>query len=258
MKVIKGEDWGARTIGKKAQMTGLPAKAFVLHHTVTNATDSPVADARHVEDVGIARFGRLSYSELAHPSGVWLRGQDTARGAHTVDEHTSPLTSHNNDMFGIASIGDFTKDQVTDALLNTIAGIIVWHVEQGDMIENYEILSHDQFKATLCPGSLRGYIPQIKRRVEHVSSPPPDPPGPKLHELTEFEYQAMMKKLSLHTARLQRQHEIDKVFEERLATLEQRMDDIVEDTFSTADIAELDALVEVHEDRWRALRDSLQ
>ncbi|MGI9610314.1 MAG: hypothetical protein ACR2NL_08455, partial [Acidimicrobiia bacterium] len=161
-------------------MLGLPAVGFALHHTVTNATSSPVADARHVEDVGIERFGRLSYSEMAHPDGTWLRGQGTNKGAHTVDEKSVPGTKIglNDSVFGIASIGDFTNDVVTGLLTDTIAEIIVYYIKRDLVVEDYFIKPHYDFKATACPGRVANFIPTIEAKVAAIMTPPDLPPPP--------------------------------------------------------------------------------
>lgn len=172
--------WGATSVGVKPKIPTPVADVFV-HHTVTDPTLDPVADAKKVEDIGIERFGRLSYSWMIHPNGTVLEGQGVYRGAHSVDERVPGPNgnglSRNYDSFGIAAIGDFTQYPPSPEMIASYVWLIARLRTQSLLKPDHGVHPHNLLKATACPGSLADHIPTI---IERLKVPPmpdlPDPP----------------------------------------------------------------------------------
>jgi len=124
-----------------------PVNEFYIHHTVTNPTEDPCADARTVERVLDAR--RLDgYSYLNHPYGVVLEFAGDKRGEHTG--------GHNSTSYAMAFIGNY--DQMHPSLSQLIAAARTINLLRlkGDLVprlEDLKILPHQAVKATACPGA---------------------------------------------------------------------------------------------------------
>ena len=121
---------------------GLPMKSsrgFWLHHSVTRATADPVKDAKVVAQVGVGRFGRLSYSWLVHPDGTILQGQDGHVGAHTRGQNSTSEA--------ICCIGNFETSQPTEEMCASIA--LILSVRGKPLLGGH---SDAPAAATACPG----------------------------------------------------------------------------------------------------------
>lgn len=115
-----------------------------VHHTVTNVTADPCADAREVCRDGQTRFGLLSYSWLFHPSGVVLAGQETRVGAHTI--------GHNTTSFGFAAIGTYTHGDVPEVIVRNMAAMAIVLERWGWISKAGPVRPHRAIKATACAG----------------------------------------------------------------------------------------------------------
>jgi hypothetical protein len=115
-----------------------------IHHTVTRASSDPVLDARAVEAVGRRRFGRLSYGVLVHPRSAILWGAPDRVGCHTE--------GHNSTAVGLALIGNYEDDPVTEELV--YAACVALHALRtfGIVTKTPTIRPHREVKSTACPG----------------------------------------------------------------------------------------------------------
>lgn len=142
---ITREAWGSRTNWANVPKMKLPAVGVYIHHSVTPVTSDPCKDAKTVERVGIERFGRLSYSEMTHPSGVQLQGCGTYVGAHTA--------GHNSTTFGFVFIGNMLDlDQPTEAATWSLCATINAYRGFGLLVDAPFIRPHRAVKSTACPG----------------------------------------------------------------------------------------------------------
>lgn len=105
MNIVSRAEWGAVKEEARPAMR-LPAIAVWLHHSATNPTADPLADMRAIQQIGISRFGYLSYSYAIHPDGTILEGQGTRVGAHTKGQ--------NSTSFGLVLIGNYQNRRPTD------------------------------------------------------------------------------------------------------------------------------------------------
>ena len=137
----------------------LRSNGLVLHHSVTRVTKNPVTDAKVIANIGISRFGRMSYSFVVHPDGTILEGQNGHVGAHTK--------GHNSTMQAICAVGNYENDQPTKAMLDAIRILVA---QYGPLLGG-----HRDYGATACPGrNLYAAIPSLR-----LPPPPPPAPAPK-------------------------------------------------------------------------------
>lgn len=146
-------EWGA-TASLGPPMT-LPARESWVHHSVTIADDDGdmlatadvAADMRELERVGVARFGRFSYSFAVHPSGVVGEGAGFTIGAHTAN--------HNSDSFGIVAIGNYSTTAPPAPMLRAFAVLLAVLEAEGLLAPgSHPTGGHRDTKATGCPGDL--------------------------------------------------------------------------------------------------------
>jgi hypothetical protein len=132
-----------------------------LHHAATRATKNPVTDAKVIANIGIARFGRLSYSFIVHPDGTILEGQNGHVGAHTRGQNSTTQA--------ICCVGNFENDPVTPEM---VAAIRILVRDFGPLLGGHRDAPG---AATACPGrNLYGRLPEL-RVPAPVAAVEPDP-----------------------------------------------------------------------------------
>ena len=131
-----------------------------LHHSVTKATKNPVTDAKVIANIGIARFGRLSYSFIIHPDGTILEGQNGHVGAHTRGQNSTSQA--------ICCVGNFEKDPVTPEM---VAAIRLLVRDFGPLLGGHRDAPG---AATACPGrNLYARLPELAVPAPAVTVPEP-------------------------------------------------------------------------------------
>lgn len=144
MRIVTRAEWGAKSRLPKERMN-LPVAALVLHHTVTDVTADPAADMREVEQVGVDRFGQLSYSYCVHPDGTILEGCADRVGAHTA--------KRNSTTFGVALIGNYQTREVDIRQVNSVRWLIA-ELQNRNLLRlgMYPTAGHRDLASTACPG----------------------------------------------------------------------------------------------------------
>jgi hypothetical protein len=162
--MLSRAEWGMPgPLGPKMKSS----KGLVLHHSVTRVTKNPVTDAKVIAQIGISRFGRMSYSFVVHPDGTILEGQNGHVGAHTK--------GHNSTMQAICAVGNYENDRPTPEMLAAIRTLIG---QFGPLLGG-----HRDYGATACPGrNLYAAIPALRLpppapKPEPVPVPPPPKPS---------------------------------------------------------------------------------
>lgn len=139
------------------------SNGLILHHSVTRATSDPVRDARTIANIGIQRFGRLSYSFIVHPDGTILEGQNGHVGAHTRGQNSTTQA--------ICCVGNFENDAVTPEM---VAAVRLLVRDFGPLLGGHRDAPG---AATACPGrNLYGMLSTL--RVPAASEPPRAPEVP--------------------------------------------------------------------------------
>lgn len=164
MNLITRQTWGAtaKTIG---QMT-LPSRGCWLHHSVTRRTANPYGDQRAIEQIGVERFGRYSYSWAYHLGPrAWLEGAGNTVGAHTKGQNSS---TH-----GLVLIGNFDVEPLPDYAIADIADFIRYGGRQG-WWEPRLLGGHRDVAgaSTACPGRhAHAAIPDIRSAIANRPAP---------------------------------------------------------------------------------------
>jgi hypothetical protein len=153
--MLSRAEWGMPgPLGPKMKSS----KGVWLHHSVTRVTKNPVTDAKVIAQIGISRFGRLSYSFIVHPDGTILEGQNGHVGAHTKGQNSTSQA--------ICAVGNYENDQPTREMLDAIRLLIS---KYGPLLGGHRDAPG---AATACPGrNLYAAIPSLQL-------PPPPPPEP--------------------------------------------------------------------------------
>lgn len=150
-RVIPREDWGARYApsGIKRQIGALDKW---LHHSVTVAPDvePPFTDdykaIRAIESITEQRFRiGMAYTFLITPAGLVFEG-------HPVDQIGAHTGGYNTGSAGICLVGNYEKDDPTDAQMRSLDWLLHHGQDQGWWQRANLQGGHRDTKATACPG----------------------------------------------------------------------------------------------------------
>lgn len=173
MTIVTRAEWGAVSEQARPAMR-LPAVAVWLHHSVTTPTWDPHADMRTIQQIGISRFGYLSYSYAVSPNGTILEGQGTRVGAHTANQ--------NSTSFGVVLIGNYQNLRVTDAQVDAVRWLVAHLIERKALKAGvYPTDGHRNAPgaATACPGNwAMQRLPEMRVPWAPLPAPLPPPAGP--------------------------------------------------------------------------------
>lgn len=157
-------DWGARRHqGGGTLSRGL--REVNIHHTVTEPSDDPCVDMRHIENVLHQRGLAPGYSYVIHPSGIILEGAGKRSGAHTA--------GRNKLSYGISFIGNFDRDQPTAAALSaavTVINLLRFSGELDPTLSRLAFKMHRDHNATACPGLHLAEMPGLDGKKHSISS----------------------------------------------------------------------------------------
>lgn len=151
-------------------LQALPARRHWVHHSVTSAAATPVAAAQSINNIGIQRFGKMSYPFLIHRDGTIIQGCYPYVGAHTKGYNSTTLAGCN--------IGNYEHDIPTDIQIRANGALIRVGRELGMYIAAPAINGHRDAvgASTACPGAnLYAKVPEIAR-LAFLTSPTPAPP----------------------------------------------------------------------------------
>lgn len=130
----------------KKVLQAFPSTRHWVHHSVTSAFQDPAHAARTINDIGIARFGKMSYPFLIHATGAVLQGCYPYIGAHSKNYNSTSLAGCN--------IGNYEELVPSQAMVEGNIVLIRALIETGHYPHPIEILGHRQspFARTACPG----------------------------------------------------------------------------------------------------------
>ena len=176
VQIITREQWGARYEDGHGSAE-VPWSENWLHHSVTIAPDleppydDEAAAMRVLEEIGEKKFGRgISYTAAVMPTGRAYQGHSLHReGAHTK--------GRNDTARAIVLVGNYDRDQVTDAQVETTAQILVDWWRRGLCSTPYLNGGHRDAPgaATACPGRYgQAAVERINDRAEQLAGAPHD------------------------------------------------------------------------------------
>lgn len=175
--IITRFEWGAQKPKSVLRRINTPTDEVWLHHSVT-AGFGPDA-MRKLQLIAFGRgFDDVSYSYAVDQLGYIYEGRGHGiEGAHTL--------GHNSISHGVVAIGNFDVDKPTDALINSLAGLIRHGSDLGWWkFPRYSGGHRDVANAaTACPGkNLYAQIKEINRKASYSPPPAPAPqPVPPQH-----------------------------------------------------------------------------
>jgi hypothetical protein len=203
--VVRRSQWGAN----EALRRGAPrfmdvVEKVIVHHTATN---NDVIDwagqVRQICDFELANgYEDIAYHFLVDPNGVVYEGRyardyapdeipDGADGSGRL-VHGGHAINHNSRTVGIALLGDYTKTDVSPAMLDAVVAVIAWlcdryridplgasnYATASGAVEHLDnICPHGATTSTECPGtSVLLALPTIRQRVAErlAAAPLPD------------------------------------------------------------------------------------
>lgn len=174
MNIITRSQWGSVTKDGKpfpvpsAPKMSLPARELWIHHTVTNPTKDPKADARTVQRVAYSRgFTDISYSYLIHPDGTVLEGRGLHVGAHTKERNSFALA--------FSFIGNYSELEPTNAQMESARVLRANLIGAGALRPDHPLKGHRQNPASPseCPGNK--LYPRIGEILRPARAPAPAP-----------------------------------------------------------------------------------
>lgn len=164
---VTGRHWGYKPRRPQdIKPMKLPVKNLYLHHTVTPVSADPLADTRRVQQLVYNQYSAIPYNGLVHPDGTILQGRyygdRPALGAHTL--------GHNSDGLGLAAIGNYQTNPVTEQLLEGIVRAIRLWVQDGFLSPDYKLIPHrDVFETACCGRYLIDKIGYIYQQINQTT-----------------------------------------------------------------------------------------
>lgn len=160
-RIILRSEWGATVPTGPAQPQ--PASEVWIHWTVTTPTADPYRDAKTIERIGKARFGRFSYSWCYHPpTRSFIEGAGPTIGAHTAGHNTKGLA--------VSIIGGPGHDDFPH-LAEDVAAFLRGRIAAGQLRPGSPVQGHRDQKSTECPGA-KAYAAIPRIRTYLASAPP--------------------------------------------------------------------------------------
>lgn len=143
------------------------SRGLWLHHSVTNATADPARDARTIANIGMQRFGRMSYSFVVHPDGTIFEGQNGHVGAHTRGQNSTSQA--------VCCVGNFEKDAVTPEMAAAIRLLVR---NFGPLLGGHRDAPGAK---TACPGrNLYAMLPDLRVSVAPQEAAPKPVTAPQV------------------------------------------------------------------------------
>ena len=158
------------------------SRGLWIHHSVTRATKNPVTDAKVIANIGVGRFGRMSYSFVVHPDGTILEGQNGHVGAHTRGQNSTSQA--------VCCVGNFENDQPTPEMLLAIRSLVG---RFGPVLGGHRDAPG---AATACPGRNLYAVIGSLTALDAPASPVSPPLGVPTPENTEVSAESISERPS--------------------------------------------------------------
>lgn len=142
-------------------------EGMVIHHTVTPQSQSFDEAQQSINNSHRSRLFPLStkgfyigYHYMIHPNGEFRQyREDFESGAHTAEQ------TGNFRFIGVALIGNFEHDNITDPQYNTLITLSKSLANRYNW-SHRNIHYHGMFKATACPGNnIKNQFQKIKNDI---------------------------------------------------------------------------------------------
>ncbi len=181
LEVVPLDDWSEHGLyhpGHQARFAP-PAKALVLHQSVTNLSGDDLTDARAVDQVTKDRgqFNMVPYSALIGQASVFGGRDDRYRNGANRNTRSGELG--NTETLSACLMGNYHPDvpgvaelEVTQLQQDLIVAVHARWVERGSLRPNAPIIGHRDLAFTSCNGdNAYGLLAELNTRVAWANRP---------------------------------------------------------------------------------------
>jgi N-acetylmuramoyl-L-alanine amidase len=179
---LSRQNWQARKPSTALSPIGIQSTVFI-HHSVTNPTGDPRADARQIQNFHMdsRKYSDIAYTLLVHPDGTVLEGRtvggQAAQGAHT--------SGYNSKSIAICAIGNYEVSSVPNKLIAGINEALAYAIDKKWVTENPKIRPHSDVGFTACCGK------NLKKRLNEIGVNEGE--DMSADKLTEYEVKELYK-----------------------------------------------------------------
>lgn len=177
---LSRDNWQARKPKTPLAPIGTQSTVFI-HHSVTNPTGDPRADARQIQNFHMdsRKYSDIAYTLLVHPDGTVLEGRtvggQAAQGAHT--------SGYNSKSIAICAIGNYEVSSVSNKLIAGINEALAYAINKKWVTDNPKIRPHSDVGFTACCGkNLKARLGEIGKGEDMSAD-----------KLTEYEVKELYK-----------------------------------------------------------------
>ncbi|KAJ8916771.1 hypothetical protein NQ315_005776 [Exocentrus adspersus] len=148
--IISRQEWNAAAPSSSKSLRENPPSYVVVHHSVTrmcNTTEDCKLLMKSIQNTHMNTNGweDIGYNFLIGNDGNIYEGRGWGiHGAHAI--------SYNARSLGICLIGNFEEYPPSESQLQALRELIACSLEENKLIEDYNLIGHNQESATLCPG----------------------------------------------------------------------------------------------------------
>ena len=151
MLPIPRSEWGAKPPRWTTRHLTPVNNVFIHHGAVELKDHSQEGEAATLRAYQRHHVETRKWSDIAYSFAVGvesgrvyeLRGWDSRGGA---------TRGHNKDSYAICLIGDTTQQQISQAAIDAIRGLIAHGISSNKITPGFQIRGHRDVKATSCPG----------------------------------------------------------------------------------------------------------
>ncbi|XP_058790796.1 peptidoglycan-recognition protein SC2-like [Phymastichus coffea] len=151
--LVTRSEWSSRTPAKPASpLHVLPSPYVIVSHTATGQCNTLARCKSIVHSIQDYHMGQngwddIGYNFLVGGDGNIYEGRGwDVQGAHTKN--------YNSKSIGLSFIGNFNKEQPTDAQLEAAKSFLDYGLQNKKISDNYKLLGQRQLISTVSPGDL--------------------------------------------------------------------------------------------------------
>uniref|UniRef100_A0A3P9IF44 Peptidoglycan-recognition protein SC2-like n=1 Tax=Oryzias latipes TaxID=8090 RepID=A0A3P9IF44_ORYLA len=149
VNIVSRLQWGAAAPKQKEALKG-SAQRVVIHHTALQNCRGLADSKEHLVSIQSMHmnqrgFDDIGYNFLVGGDGTVFEG----RGWGVMGAHTK---GHNHDSLGIAFMGNFNSDKLSEEGLLSVKRLLLFGVSQSYIHPKFVLCGHRDLASTQCPG----------------------------------------------------------------------------------------------------------
>ncbi|XP_024120156.1 peptidoglycan recognition protein 5 [Oryzias melastigma] len=149
VNIVSRLQWGAAAPKQKEALKG-SAQRVVIHHTALQNCRGLPDSKEHLVSIQSMHMNQRGFDDIGY--NFLIGGDGTVfegRGWGVVGAHTK---GHNQDSLGIAFMGNFNSDKLTEEALRSVKGLLLSGVSQNYIDPEFVLYGHRDLASTQCPG----------------------------------------------------------------------------------------------------------